>query len=269
MKRIYDSEMLTLNLVSLVCKSLKRYRVTASRRAFSVKELSWCSSRSDTTNTSPTPVKSSKKESLAPIDRFGIIAAMSNNRVIGLNGKLPWDIPEDRKLFTATTRSKILIIGRKTLEEESNLRHILHASTVIVISKTLKENQIALVPFPSGKEIRVVPSFPEALHLARELFEMMEIFHDSDDIVCWVAGGERVFNAAVLHPSARTIHLTVVDVDIDPSGAVEVARFPPKYHWDNLFKQISASIITSGDSNPLKLTHYVFNHKRVKANPTI
>jgi len=44
------------------------------------------------------------------------IAAMSLNRVIGKEGKLPWRIPEDFKWFKKTTSGQAVLMGRKTYE---------------------------------------------------------------------------------------------------------------------------------------------------------
>jgi dihydrofolate reductase len=44
------------------------------------------------------------------------IAAMSLNRVIGKDGKLPWHIPEDFKWFKKTTSGQAVLMGRKTYE---------------------------------------------------------------------------------------------------------------------------------------------------------
>jgi dihydrofolate reductase len=44
------------------------------------------------------------------------IAAMAANRVIGKNGDLPWDLPEDMKFFRNTTKGHVMIMGRKTFE---------------------------------------------------------------------------------------------------------------------------------------------------------
>jgi len=44
------------------------------------------------------------------------IAAMSLNRVIGKDGKLPWHIPEDFKWFKRTTQGHAVLMGRKTYE---------------------------------------------------------------------------------------------------------------------------------------------------------
>ena len=44
------------------------------------------------------------------------IAAMSLNRVIGKDGKIPWHIPEDFKWFKKTTTGQAVLMGRKTFE---------------------------------------------------------------------------------------------------------------------------------------------------------
>jgi len=44
------------------------------------------------------------------------IAAMSLNRVIGKEGKLPWHIPADFQWFKKTTSGHAVLMGRKTYE---------------------------------------------------------------------------------------------------------------------------------------------------------
>ncbi len=44
------------------------------------------------------------------------IAAMAANRVIGRDGDLPWDIPEDMQFFRNKTKGHIMVMGRKTFE---------------------------------------------------------------------------------------------------------------------------------------------------------
>ena len=43
-----------------------------------------------------------------------IIVAASDNNVIGINSKLPWNLPEDMKFFKNTTWGSPVIMGRKT-----------------------------------------------------------------------------------------------------------------------------------------------------------
>lgn len=45
------------------------------------------------------------------------IAAMSDNRAIGLNRKLPWSIPEEWNYFMEQTRDGVMIMGRICAEE--------------------------------------------------------------------------------------------------------------------------------------------------------
>ena len=47
---------------------------------------------------------------------FQAIAAMSLNRVIGQNNKIPWHLPEDFKWFRERTLGHIVVMGRKTFE---------------------------------------------------------------------------------------------------------------------------------------------------------
>jgi dihydrofolate reductase len=47
---------------------------------------------------------------------FKAIAAMSENRVIGNSGDMPWNLPEDFKWFKEKTMGGIMIMGRKTYE---------------------------------------------------------------------------------------------------------------------------------------------------------
>lgn len=44
------------------------------------------------------------------------IVAMASNRVIGREGGLPWDIPEDMKFFKTKTTGHIILMGRKTFD---------------------------------------------------------------------------------------------------------------------------------------------------------
>ncbi|HAN77491.1 MAG TPA: dihydrofolate reductase, partial [Bacteroidales bacterium] len=46
--------------------------------------------------------------------KISIIAAMAENRAIGLNNKLIWHLPADLKRFKTLTTGKSIIMGRKT-----------------------------------------------------------------------------------------------------------------------------------------------------------
>jgi len=179
---------------------------------------------------------------------------MSRNRIIGINGKLPWSISEDRATFKTLTRDKILIIGRRTYEEETNGCHIDHAKCCIVVSTTANEEM-------GSDLVRVARSFPEALGMAQDLVGG----NDDTSIDCWVAGGERMYEEALKHPSAQEVHLTVVDLDLDPTKfgtdekPAQVALFPRKYIWDRNFVEASKAPCKTADCT---YTQFVYKRKR-------
>jgi dihydrofolate reductase len=45
---------------------------------------------------------------------IALIAAMDRNRVIGIDGRLPWHLPDDLRRFKALTSGCPVIMGRKT-----------------------------------------------------------------------------------------------------------------------------------------------------------
>jgi dihydrofolate reductase len=186
---------------------------------------------------------------------------MARNRVIGVNGKIPWNLPADRKHFVDLTRDKVLIMGRLTYEEEQSKSHISHAEYNIVVSTTLEPS--------SEPNLKIAHSFPEALHLAK-LYSATDICNPSPETLdCWIIGGERIYDEALKHPSAQELHLTVVDTDIDTakygSTNTKVAMFPAKYRWDRKFDEISRSNHESidCDGNTLKYTHVLYRPKRL------
>ena len=67
---------------------------------------------------------------------FKAIAAMSENRVIGNTGDIPWHLPEDFKWFKKTTMGGILVMGRKTYE---SIGRPLPGRDTYVLSRTPRE----------------------------------------------------------------------------------------------------------------------------------
>jgi dihydrofolate reductase len=65
---------------------------------------------------------------------YELIAAMSDDYVIGYNHQMPWHIPEDLKFFKRMTLNSIIVMGRKTFDSFPNgpLPNRIH----LVITKT-------------------------------------------------------------------------------------------------------------------------------------
>ncbi len=50
------------------------------------------------------------------MSKIALIAAMTDDRVIGIENRLPWKLPADMKWFRRHTLGKPIVMGRKTFE---------------------------------------------------------------------------------------------------------------------------------------------------------
>lgn len=87
---------------------------------------------------------------------LSLIAALGENRVIGVDNSMPWHLPGDFKYFKATTLGKPIIMGRKTWD---SLGRPLPGRLNLVVSR---QTDLAL----EGAE--VFPSLEAAVERAEE-----------------------------------------------------------------------------------------------------
>lgn len=118
--------------------------------------------------------------------KISLIVAMSQNRVIGINGKMPWHISADLKHFRQVTWGKPIVMGRKTFE---SLGKPLPGRRNIVISQNPDYR-------PEGCE--TVSSAEAALEMAA-----------SDEIM--VIGGAMVYGAFI--ERAQQLYITLIHHD--------------------------------------------------------
>lgn len=131
--------------------------------------------------------------------RLTAYVARSDNNIIGRDGALPWNLPEDLKHFKAMTMGKPMLMGRKTFESFARplpgRRHI-----VLTRDRTWRAN---------GAEVAHTPG--EAIALAGDVEEIA------------VIGGAEIY--ALLMPLLDRIELTEVhrtvegDTRMPPLGA--------------------------------------------------
>ena len=129
-----------------------------------------------------------------------IIAALgASNRVIGMDGKLPWHLPEDLKRFRTLTTGHAIIMGRKTWEECLEGRSLPNRHSIIV-SRTLTPHP----PKPIGDDSTtccIVASLEEAFQ---------QVTHQSK---AFIIGGASIY-AQTLEQADR-LELTLVDGKFD------------------------------------------------------
>jgi dihydrofolate reductase len=121
--------------------------------------------------------------------KVSMIAAMSKNRVIGVDNKLPWHIPEDFKYFKKKTVKKSVIMGRKT--HESIGRLLPNRANIIVTRK----------PDYYVNGAIIVNSIEKALEYCMHSDEAM------------IIGGGEIYEQAL--PHASKIYLTIVDTEVE------------------------------------------------------
>ena len=120
--------------------------------------------------------------------RVSIVVATDEHGGIGLEGRLPWHLPNDLKRFKALTMGKPIVMGRRTFDS---------------IGRALPGRVNIGVSRQSGLGIDgcvVVPSLEAALEAAGEA-----------DETC-VIGGAEIYRLAL--PLAETLHLTRVHATV-------------------------------------------------------
>ncbi|WP_216782565.1 type 3 dihydrofolate reductase [Candidatus Profftia tarda] len=118
---------------------------------------------------------------------ISLIAALSTNRVIGVNNSMPWYLPADLVWFKNHTLDRSVIMGRKTFES---------------IGRPLRRRHNIVLSNKPGNDKRVTwVSSPEAAILAA--VEKEEIL---------VIGGGSVYLQFM--PFAKNMYLTHIDLEV-------------------------------------------------------
>ncbi|MDB6037391.1 MAG: Dihydrofolate reductase [Verrucomicrobiales bacterium] len=141
---------------------------------------------------------------------------MSQNRVIGSEGKIPWHIPEDFKWFKKITTGNTILMGRKTFE---SIGRPLPNRVTIVLSR-------GGFNYPG---VRTVKALSE-IDLSRELGEV------------FVCGGAEVYRLTL--PRCSDLYLTLVKREV-----VGDTFFP---EFESLFDQVDLI----ADTPEYRIDHY-------------
>lgn len=147
---------------------------------------------------------------------FKAIAAMSENRVIGRENRIPWHVPEDFRWFKRKTMGQIVVMGRKTFE---SIGRPLPGRETIVLSRSG-------FAYPG---VRTVTGL-EVLRPEEEEREM------------YVCGGAEVYARAL--PFCSDLYLTVIHRSVEGD-----ARFP---EFEERFELVERLI----DAEEYSVAHY-------------
>jgi dihydrofolate reductase len=144
------------------------------------------------------------------------IAAMSENRVIGSQGRIPWRLPDDFKWFKKRTMGQVLVMGRKTFE---SIGRPLPGRETIVLTRKLE----------------IVPG----ARLAGNLDELDPAREEREMFIC---GGAEIYAQAL--PRCSDLYLTLV------KRVVEGDAFFPA------FEDVFEPVEVIDDQPDFRIVHY-------------
>ena len=116
---------------------------------------------------------------------ISLIAAMSENRVIGVQNRLPWHLPADLTHFRKITAGKKFIMGRKSYEAEDKLSS--EVGNVVV----------------TGQKNYVVAKNDIVAHNLHEAFEKLQ-----GESEIFILGGAEVFGQTI--DGADHLYITLI-----------------------------------------------------------
>jgi dihydrofolate reductase len=160
---------------------------------------------------------------------ISLIAAMSENRVIGNKGRLPWgSMPADLANLARVTAGCKMVMGRKSYDTPDRIWS--PAGNVVITRQ---------VDYPLENDFERAGSLTEALEILRGQ-NLAEIF---------VLGGGEVFKEAIL--VADTIHLTLIHATFE--GDAFFPEIPP-----SVFAPISECHFAADADNPFSYSFLIF-----------
>jgi dihydrofolate reductase len=126
----------------------------------------------------------------------GLIWAQSTSGVIGRDGEIPWQLPEDLAHFKEVTSGHTVVMGRRTWDSlPTRFRPLPRRRNVVLTRQT---------DF-MAEGATVVGSIDDAL----------------DDPDTWVIGGEQIYTLAL--PRADRCEVTEIDIDLPRDDGDAVA----------------------------------------------
>jgi dihydrofolate reductase len=143
--------------------------------------------------------------------QLNLIVACSQNRVIGMNGDMPWHIPAELQHFKHLTTACPVIMGRKTWD-----------SILLRLGKPLPGRQSIVITHNSewqASGATVVHDLPQAVAACGAA------------PLAWVIGGAQIYEQAM--PFVAECHVTEIQAnfegdawfsELDPTRWQEVAR---------------------------------------------
>jgi dihydrofolate reductase len=161
--------------------------------------------------------------------KIALIVAAARNGVIGRDGKMPWRMPGDLKMFRRRTMGRPIIMGRKTFQ---SIGRILEGRTNIVVTRDTCF---------AAEDVLVAASFEAALEIAAEATGAQSGI--------MVIGGGEIYRVAL--PHAEIVYLT--EISAEPEGDTWFSPLDPQVWRETQRASIEAD---PRDDYPAELVTY-------------
>jgi dihydrofolate reductase len=139
------------------------------------------------------------------------IVAMTRNRVIGKNNKIPWHLPGEQKWFKEITIGQSILMGRRTFESIGR-------------------------PLPGRRNLVVSRSGEiEGVEMISDLDKFDPASYESNGKDLFVIGGSEIYRA--LLPKCETIYVTMVKQEYD--GDTYFPEFESSFEVSEIIRETS------------------------------
>lgn len=146
------------------------------------------------------------------------IAAMDANRVIGLNGKIPWYVPEDFKWFKEFTLGKTLVMGKTTFDGLPPLKN----RNIVVLTNTISFSEDRTAYLAENK------------HKCKNLYiRDSQSFNYMDFPDAIVAGGSKTYSA--LLPLCDELYMSHIMEEHE--GDTYMPNFEPHFPNSEIYRE--------------------------------
>jgi dihydrofolate reductase len=142
--------------------------------------------------------------------KVSMIAAMAEDRIIGLDNKMPWHLPVDLNFFKRVTLGKPVVMGRKTYQ---SIGHPLPGRTNIVVTR---DESLKI------EGVNCVQTLDQALLLLADVEEVM------------IIGGASIYEQFL----AQADRLYLTFIDLKTNGDTQFPDYQQAAKWHEVEREV-------------------------------
>jgi dihydrofolate reductase len=157
-----------------------------------------------------------------------MVVAVSENGIIGKDGSVPWNVPEDVKHWKSTVRGHPIIVGRGTFDGMKPLDGCFHAVLTTDPSRTSDHDRVTYVTSPA---------------------EAVDVAAEHDDLI-YVIGGGGVYRTFL--PATHRIILSRIPGTYE--GDVTFPELDDRWTVEDRDERETFTIVTYRNEDPVPVT---------------